>query len=202
MIKGEVTVVATIARNAVEKKNNDGNTFLSFPLELTVKGRDNTSARLIINVSCDGDKGSASVYTEGRKVEVLGNLNVIKKNGTTYYNLRADGGIELKKSTEKESITGTLIFKGKLGKKPIDTHTDKHGKLYETFSGFSTDKFEENREYTWVRFLNFAPAANSPVRPENYVEINGDLQFSCYKETISIDCRVSEVKQMELSNKQ
>lgn len=202
MIKGEVTVVGTIAHNAVEKKSNEGNTFLSFPLELTVKGRDNTSAKLTFNVSCDGDKNTASIYTQGRKVEVLGNLNVIKKNGTTYHNIRADGGIELKKSTDAESITGTLEFKGKLGSKPIGTHTDKHGKLFETFSGFSMDKFEENREYTWVRFLNFAPVANSPVKPESLVEIKGDLQFSCYKETLSIECRVSEVKQMELSNKQ
>ena len=71
MIKGEVTVVGTIAHNAVEKKSNEGNTFLSFPLELTVKGRDNTSAKLTFNVSCDGDKNTASIYTQGRKVEVL-----------------------------------------------------------------------------------------------------------------------------------
>ena len=119
MIKCEVTVCGAISRSASVKQNKDGQQFISFGVTIPIKSRkkDDGSADFELGVTMDGDQRQAAQFTTGRRVLILGVLTLKKKNGKTYFNLKAEGGVELTKSTEPDSIVGTMQFKGKLGRK-------------------------------------------------------------------------------------
>lgn len=200
MIKSEVEVCAKIIRSAIVKEGSDGSTFLSFGIQLPLTGRDDSKKDLEMSVSISGDKSNKGIYTEGRKVRVLGILTVRKKDGNTYFNLRADGGAELCKTSEPDSITGTLEFLGKIGTKGVETHTDKKGNTFKSFSAFSSDKDGDNREFTWVRFLHFHPQEDEDFLTANaFVKVVGDLQLGVFRDAISIDCRVNEVTPWQIN---
>lgn len=201
MIKSEVEVCAKLVRSAVVKESNDGKSFLSFGVKLPISGRDGAEKDLDISVSIDGDKSSKGVYVEGRKVKIQGVLTIRKKDGSTYYNLRASSA-EICKSSEESSISGTLEFLGKIGSKGVEVHVDKKGNEFKTFSAFSLDKDGENREFTWVRFLHFHPQENDDFLTANaYVKVVGDLQIGVFKDAISFDCKINEVTPWEIQKK-
>ena len=83
------------------------------------------------------------------------------------------------------------------------TVKDRKGKDFQVFSAVSVDKDGEQAEFTWVRFLNFhpTPEADDCLKPGAYVEVKGDLQLSVWKESLSIDCRVKDVKPWVLKKK-
>ena len=56
MIKCNVTVCGTIGRNASARTNKEGNSFLSFPLRVTIPDRDGQNEVIEISVSKDGPK--------------------------------------------------------------------------------------------------------------------------------------------------
>ena len=201
MIKCNVTICAAISRAASVKNGKDGNSFLTFSVKLPVEGRDGSKKDLEISVSLDGDKSKASVFSQNRRVNVVGTLMVRKKNGKTYFNLRADSA-ELANSKADNLIEGTMEFRGKIGKKGVEDKTDKKSNAYKAFSAFSSDKDGDKVEFQWVRFLYFNPKDGEDFLQANtYVEVKGDLQLGVYKDEISIDCRVSEVAPWELENK-
>lgn len=201
MIKCNLEMCAAISRAAVVKKGKDDNTFLNFSVKLPIEGRDGSKKDFDFSVTLDGDKSKASVFAEGRRVNIKGVLHIRRKGGKTYFNLRADS-VELANSKSSNHIEGTMEFRGKMGKKGVEVKKDKHGKDYKVFSGFSSDKDGENVEFTWVRFLYFNPKDGEDfLQPNVYFEVKGDLQLGVYKEEISIDCRVSEVAPWELESK-
>ena len=51
MIKCNVTVCGTIGRNASARTNKEGNSFLSFPLRVTIPDRDGQNEVIEISVS-------------------------------------------------------------------------------------------------------------------------------------------------------
>lgn len=202
MIKSEVSVCAVISRGATVKESKDGKSFVSFGCTIPLKGRYGDQRELELSVSCDGDKGLASILARGKRVEILGNLSIRKKDGKVYYNLRADGGVDVVKSSEPDKIEGEMTFSGKIGKNGVDVKNDKKGKPFQAFSAFSTDKDGDKAEFIWVRFLNFTPVEADFMRAGSYVDVKGDLQFSVYKSEISIDCRVKEIAQTVFNNNQ
>ena len=193
MIKSEVTVCAAISRSASVKQTKDGQSFVSFGVTIPITGRDGSTANLDISVTMDGDMVTAARFTTGRRVQVLGILTVRKKGDNTYFNLKAEGGVELAKSTEPDSIEGTLEFMGKVGKKGVENHVDGKNRPFQTFSAWSSDHDGENIEFIWVRFLNFQPQGEDFMSANGYITAKGDLQISVYKSTIGIDCRVKEL---------
>lgn len=198
MIKCNVVVCGTISYTAVVKTANDGKCFLSFSVKVPISGRDNAKKDLVIGVSLDGDKSNAPVYSSGRKVTLTGVMNIIKKDGKTYYNLRADSA-ELANSKTEDKIEGTILFRGKVGKSGIEEKTDKNGKTFKVFSAFSTDKDGDKADFTWVRFLHFSPKDEEDfLQPSAYIECSGELQLGVFKDNISLDCRVRELSKWEL----
>ena len=198
MIKCDVTLCALIDRQAQVKQGKDGQSFVSFGVKVPVGGRDGAHSDMSVSVSVDGDKGKASVYTTGRRVQVKGTLTPRKKGDNIYFNLRADS-VELVKSTEADAIEGDMHFQGKIGKdrngKPaVDNRTDKKGNPFQTFSAYSSEKEGDNREYLWVRFLNFAPNNEDFVKAEAFVEVNGQLQLGVYNNKLDIGCRVKDIR--------
>lgn len=200
MIKCNVSICAAISR-AASVKNGKDSSFLTFGIKVPVEGRDGSKKDLEVSVSLDGDKSKASVFVVGRRVNLSGTLMVRKKDGKTYFNLRADSA-ELANSKSANLIEGTMEFRGKIGKKGVEEKTDKHKKAYKAFSAFSSDKDGDKVEFTWVRFLYFNPKEGEDFLQANtYVEVQGELQLGVYKDEISIDCRVSDVAPWELNQK-
>lgn len=202
MIKAEVEVCAKITRAAVVKESSNGTTFLSFGITIPIKGRDGNKKDLFISVSTDGGKAEKSAFVENRRVKILGHLLVRKKAGAIYYNLRADGGCEIVKSSEDDCLEGTLEFRGKIGKKGVEVRTDKKGGKYKLFSAFSSEKDGDNVEFIWVNFLYFNPKEDEPFLAANkYVKISGPLQIGVFHDDISLECQVSCAEEWTLSEK-
>ena len=197
MIKCDVKLCAAIDRPAQVKQGKDGQSFIAFGVKVPVQGRDGSRLSLDISVSMAGDKGKASVYATGRRVQIAGILTLRKKGDNTYFNLRAEN-VDLVKSTEGDSFEGEMHFQGKIGKdregKPaVDNKTDKKGNPFQTFSAYSSEKDGENREYVWVRFLNFSPGNEDFVKAESFVDVRGTLQLGVYNNRLDIGCRVKEI---------
>lgn len=194
MIKCDLSLCAVITRAASVKTGKDNNPFLSFSVKCPIEGRDNAKKDLEISVSVDGDKSKSSIFAAGRRVKLSGSMSVRKRDGKVYYNLRAESA-ELANSKDEDKIEGTMEFRGKIGKRGVEEKLDKKDNTYKVFSAFSTDKEGDKAEFTWVRFLYFNPKEGEDFLQANtYVEVTGDLQLGVFKDDISIDCRVSEVK--------
>lgn len=202
MIKSEVTACGLITRAAELKKTEKGETFIMFSMKLDLKGRDGSTYPLYISVTADGGESDIIQYKQGKKVTVLGNLHFRKKGDKLYFNLRADGGVELSDSGKEEKIEGKMEFKGKIGSKGVGSHLDKKNRTYKTFSAFSQSKDGENSEFLWFRFMFFNPKAEDVaiLAAGKYVDIVGDLQLSSYNSKLSLDCRVSSVKEWVLKS--
>lgn len=202
MIKFEVEVCAKITRAAIVKNTAEGGTFVSFGVTLPIEGRDHSKKDMEIGVTIDGGKAEKAAYTIGRRVRVLGTMTVRKKSGRTFYNLRGDGGCELTKTTEPDSIEGSVEFRGKIGKNGVEERVDKKGNPFKSFSAFSSEKDGDAIEFTWVRFLYFNCKENEDFLQANtYVEVKGQLQLGVFRDDISIDCRVEEASPWELKKK-
>lgn len=200
MIKFNVEVCAVISSTAELKKAKDGNEFLSFGIMLTVRGRDGAQKDLPISVSVDGGKGDLGVYSKDKRVNITGTINVRKRDGVCYYNLRADK-VDVAPSTEPDKIEGTMEFQGKIGRKGIDCHTDKKGNAYKAFSAFSSEKVGDNYESTWVRFLYFNPKEGEDfLKTDAYVKCSGDLRLSVFRDAVTLECLLKDVEPWVLDN--
>lgn len=199
MIRCELTACAVITRSASVKAGKDDTQFVSFGITYPVVGRNGEKKNLEVGVTVDGGKDVAAIYTNGRRVNILGILNIVKRNGKVFFNLRADGGVELTKSTDPDKFEGKMEFKGKIGKKGIDEKKDKKDNVFKSFSAFSSDRDGDKTEFTWVRFLYFNPKDGEYfLQPNAYIQAKGELQLGVFKDEISLDCRLEEVSPWEL----
>ena len=198
MIRCELTACAVITRSASVKAGKDDAQFVSFGITVPVVGRNGEKKNLEVGVTVDGGKDVAAVYTNGRRVNILGILNIVKRNGKVFFNLRADGGVELTKSTDPDKFEGKMEFKGKIGKKGVDEKKDKKDNVFKSFSAFSSDRDGDKTEFTWVRFLYFNPKEGEDfLQPNAYIQAKGELQLGVFKDEISLDCRLEEVSPWE-----
>ena len=199
MIRCELTACAVITRSASVKAGKDDTQFVSFGITVPVVGRNGEKKNIEVGVTVDGGKDVAAVYTNGRRVNILGILNIVKRNGKVFFNLRADGGVELTKSTDPDKFEGKMEFKGKIGKKGVDEKKDKKDNVFKSFSAFSSDRDGDKTEFTWVRFLYFNPKEGEDfLQPNAYIQAKGELQLGVFKDEISLDCRLEEVSPWEL----
>ena len=102
---------------------------------------------------------------------------------------------------DKEIITlGTVYGSYSLASQIIKFN--KNNDTYKAFSAFSTDKDGDKAEFTWIRFLYFNPKDDEDfLKADAYIEAKGDLQLGVFKDEISMDCRISEVKPWVLEKK-
>ena len=203
MIKCNVSCCAVVTRSASLKEGKNGEKFIAFSVKYPVTGRDGEKKDLEISVSMDGGKTAAASITTGRRVNIVGTMYVKKRDGKMYFNIRATDGIDFAKSTDADRMEGTLEFRGKVGKKGVEIKKDKNDKDFKTFSAFSSDKNGDKVDFTWVRFLYFNPKGGEDFLKESaYIEAKGELQLGVYKDDITLDCRMSEVKPWELPSNQ
>lgn len=189
MLKSDVCVNGLVTRAAVTKTNSEGKSFVTFSLRVDVPTNQGSSMVLDISVSRDGNDVNGLVLNA--RVEVKGILTFKKRGDKMYLNLHA-AEVNLSPASTTDMITGTLSFRGTLGKN-VDNKTDKNGKPYLLFSGFSAERVDETFEYTWVRFVLFGE--NAIIKPQAKVEVTGDMELSVYNDRLNISSRVSEAKE-------
>lgn len=189
MLKSEVCVNGLVTRSAVAKTNSEGKSFVTFCLRVDTPYV--TDLRTVLDISVSLDSDDTAGIVQNARVEVKGTLTFKKRGEKIYLNLHASE-VNLSPASTTDMISGTLSFRGTLGK-TIDSRTDKNGKPYLLFSGFSTEKVDEGFEYTWVRFVHFGE--NELIKPQARIEASGEMELSIYQERLGISCRVNEVKE-------
>ena len=193
MIKCNVTVCGTIGRNASARTNKEGNSFLSFPLRVTIPDRDGQNEVIEFSVSKDGSQEETSGYRNGSHVEITGTLFLKRRGDKLYFNLFADR-IDPVASDTADFLKGDMAFRGKVGKN-IEERKDRNDKPYTMFSAFSIKKVDENFEYQWVRFFCFDRQREEWLQPGVKVEAKGELTVSVHNGKPDISCRVEELMQ-------
>lgn len=188
MLKSDVNVNGLVTRTAVAKTNSEGKSFVTFGLRVDVPT--SQGADMVLDVSVSRDGNDVDGIVQGARVEVKGTMTFKKRGDKMYLNLHASE-VNLSPASSTDMISGTLSFRGTVGK-TIDSKTDKNGKPYLLFSGFSAEHVDDSYEYTWVRFVLFGE--NAIVKPQAKVEISGEMELSVYNERLNISCRVSEAK--------
>ena len=138
MIKCEVSVCGTINKEAIIRTNKDGKSFMSFAMNIVLP---TTSGSKVLDVSvlCDCEKNNdVSKFCVGTRLNASGTLLFKKRGENLYLNLYAEG-FEFENVAAIDSIKGSMLFRGKLGK-TIEEKTDKKGNKYRTFSGVSSER--------------------------------------------------------------
>lgn len=191
MIKCEVSVCGTINKEAIIRTNKDGKSFMSFAMNIVLP---TTSGSKVLDVSvlCDCEKNNdVSKFCVGTRLNASGTLLFKKRGENLYLNLYAEG-FEFENVAAIDSIKGSMLFRGKLGK-TIEEKTDKKGNKYRTFSGVSSEKVSDGFEYIWISFFDFSQVLDDSIKPETKVEIAGTLDLSFFKEKLTISSRIKSV---------
>lgn len=191
MIKCEVSVCGTINKEAIIRTNKDGKSFMSFAMNIVLP---TTSGSKVLDVSvlCDCEKNNdVSKFCVGTRLNASGTLLFKKRGENLYLNLYAEG-FEFENVAAIDSIKGSMLFRGKLGK-TIEEKTDKKGNKYRTFSGVSSEKVSDGFEYIWISFFDFSQVLYDAIKPETKVEIAGTLDLSFFKEKLTISSRIKSV---------
>jgi hypothetical protein len=191
MIKCEVSVCGTINKEAIIRTNKDGKSFMSFVMNIVLP---TTSGSKVLDVSvlCDCEKNNdVSKFCVGTRLNASGTLLFKKRGENLYLNLYAEG-FEFENVAAIDSIKGSMLFRGKLGK-TIEEKTDKKGNKYRTFSGVSSEKVSDGFEYIWISFFDFSQVLDDAIKPETKVEIAGTLDLSFFKEKLTISSRIKSV---------
>lgn len=152
MIKCNVTMCGTISRVATVRTNSENKVFTAFAVNCVVPAKSGINKTVEISVAKDGEDNELKNCALGQRVNVSGTLTFKKRGDNLYFNLSASE-VTLSASNE-DSIKGEMHFRGKTGK-IIEEKTDKKGKEFLQFSGFSAEKVNDGFEYLWVRFFGF-----------------------------------------------
>lgn len=159
MIKCNVTLCGTISRDASVRTGKDGKEFVSFPLQVSIPGKNGNDGNMEVSVSKDGGQDTVHEYRYGSRAKVTGTLLLKRRGEKLYFNLSADS-VDLSDAGNTDSVKGQMVFRGKTGKH-IEERKDKTGKPYLMFSAFSTEKVNDGFEYQWVRFFCFGKERRS-----------------------------------------
>ena len=193
MIKCNVTICGTICRDASVRTGKDGKEFVSFPLQVSVPGKDGNGGSLEISVSKDGGQDEANGFKYGSRAKIAGTLFLKRRGENLYFNLSADS-VSLSDVGNMDSFKGQMVFRGKTGQH-IEERKDKSGKPYQMFSAFSAEKVNDGFEYQWVRFFFFGKEKEEWLQPGVKVDVKGQMSLSLYDGKLDISCRVEELNQ-------
>lgn len=199
MIKCNVNLCAKIFVSAQEKTANDGSKYLAFAVTLPMKGADDSVAELHINVTTSGTIADAGNYISGRRVTIVGTMYVKKIEDKVFYHLRATAPIAFNQETDADSLTGSVEFSGKIGKKGVQDLKSKSGKDFQVFDAFTHDKEGEKQGFYWVHFINFKPIHEEFFKADTYVDVNGELGIDVFKSEARITCKANNIKQHEFT---
>ena len=194
MIKCNVTVNGVISRAASMRTGKEGKAYISFAVKVNVSSKDGDSCKAVeVSVLKESSNNELAQYSSGTRVELKGSLTFRKRGSNFYFNFHADS-VDFSPVNNQDDIVGSMEFKGTIGKE-VNEKTDKKGRQYLIFSAFSTEKDGDIFEYTWVRFIRFAPENEAFLVPKGKIRINGTLEISIYQDKINLGCRVEEISE-------
>jgi len=194
MIKCNVTVNGVISRAASMRTGKEGKAYISFAVKVNVSSKDGDSCKAVeVSVLKESSNNELAQYSSGTRVELKGSLTFRKRGSNFYFNFHADS-VDFSPVNNQDDIVGSMEFKGTIGKE-VNEKTDKKGRQYLIFSAFSTEKDGDIFEYTWVRFIRFAPENEAFLVPKGKIHINGTLEISIYQDKINLGCRVEEISE-------
>ena len=90
MIKCNVTLCGTISRDASVRTDKDGKEFVSFPLQVSIPGKNGNDGNMEVSVSKDGGQDTVHEYRYGSRAKVTGTLLLKRRGEKLYFNLSAD----------------------------------------------------------------------------------------------------------------
>ncbi len=195
MIKAQAKIVGEIAQGAVVRQTKDGGEFLSFLVKTVVPPARKVGEGLtvFVSVTTDGTSDDAAMYAAGMRIEAEGVLSFRKSANRLFLNFKAQA---VSASDAEDKIEGVLEFKGTVGK-DIESKLSPKGVKYFSFSAFSTEKIGEEFQFAWVRFVKFDADAPEFLVPKAKVEAKGVLEVTGYNASVSLSCRLDEVKPWE-----
>ena len=101
MIKCNVTLCGTISRDASVRTGKDGKEFVSFPLQVSIPGKNGNDGNMEVSVSKDGGQDTVHEYRYGSRAKVTGTLLLKRRGEKLYFNLSAPYLMFSAFSTEK-----------------------------------------------------------------------------------------------------
>ena len=193
MIKCNVTIIGRVFRAPEIKNDREGNPFVTFGVSTELK--DNGETRDIdISVACDGEDDNVLGLSSGDRVKVKGVLIFRKREDGVFFNLSAN---EVNKTTEKDRIEGTMIFRGTLGNKEIQEKQGKKG-AYRVFDAYSAEKIAEDLfSYIWVHFVDFSEERPECLVPKAGSNAEGALELNLFNDRLDIGCRAKALSEWE-----
>jgi hypothetical protein len=175
---------------ATVRTNNGGKIFTSFAINCVVPAQSGINKTVEISVAKDGEDNELKNCAIGQRVNVSGTLIFKKRGDNLYFNLSASE-VTLSASNE-DTIKGEMLFRGKTGKN-IEEKTDKKGKDFLQFSGFSAEKVNDGFEYLWVRFFGFDCKREEWLQPQTGIEVKGDMELFVYNDKLNLSCKIAEM---------
>lgn len=197
MISCNVIATGTISSSAMLRKTSDGANFSTFEMKVNLTDKSGNPYIVGLSVSCDPIEDPLS-YREGTRISLSGTMRIKKVDDNTYLNVKA-ASLSLS-CPATDSISCDLSFKGKIGKS-VNKKEDKKGRPFYSFSAYSSDTYGENRTFIWIDFLYFGEAPGDWFSPGTYINANGPLEFSVFKDKIKMSCVVKSIDRWELSSK-
>jgi hypothetical protein len=173
MIKVQSTLIGVIAKPATLRQDKE----------------------VFVSVGKYGTEAELNQYPVGARIEAVGTLTFRKSGDNLYFNFLADS-IRYNPEADKNSIEGTLEFKGTIGN-AIDEKKDKKGNDYVSFSAYSAEKIRDSFEYVWVHFVKFNYTREDFLRTKAKIIVKGKLTVTAYQGRICLDCVMDEVKAWE-----
>jgi hypothetical protein len=174
------------------RTDKEGRSFLTFGVKVPVKSTSPDDNCVEISVSKEPKPGEQpSDYMLDRRVIVDGVLLFRKKGEVLYLNLSAND-VDLNAGEQAEEISGTMEFRGTVGKQPVQ-RVDKKGQPYWMCSAYSAEKVGDEFAYTWVRFMQFHADKPEWLAEKAYVQAKGDLDLTLYNGRPQLGCTLAEV---------
>lgn len=202
MIKSETTITGTVKRASSVRKDKNDKTYVAFVVGINIPNGQSGTLEIEVFVTIpEPEKFEWGLYTEGKRVTVSGSMDIRKREEHLNFYLTATA-ITTDNVAEKDSIAGTLTFRGHLKtEKVYEEKKDKNGHPFVVFSAYSAEKVGDGFVSTWVDFVRFAAKDADRItipdfmRPKARVEIKGDLSVSAYNGKIKLSSRVQEMSE-------
>ncbi len=119
MIKCNVTVSGLITRAAQMRNNKEGKPFITFGVSVVIPAKNGINKTVEISIAKDGEGEVITNYSANKRIDVTGTLIFHKKGDNLYWNMSASN-INMSNPGSEDNITGTMEFRGTVGKQ-IDT---------------------------------------------------------------------------------
>lgn len=193
MIKAEVTIVGTVKQTAQVKQSQNGGYYYSTSMATSIPQKEGGFKEVFVSLKAPKESSAGlEMFVPGQHVSVKGVLHFRKEGDQLYLNMNVKESAPVDPMLS-DIVTGELSMIGFLGNKAPEVKPGKNGKPFMSFSAYSGDGDDDNRVFTWVRFIRFSDTVEDFLVPKALIEAKGALELQYFKDKLTLGCRVSEV---------